>query len=182
MDENDSSNDLPPVLPTAHTVGAEIDANANPFAPSVADHSQNHLRGRAHLPSEFWLSLAGVLGTCVVAAMLGSFQWAIMVGFASFFGAIRVPIIQKRISRLHPERTLPRPILMLFASTSFVLIMEVVSFICFCAVCLPATLATAGDFLGGSSSEAMTMILSASGIIALLAFIGMYMFSLRLPI
>ncbi|MEC8556361.1 MAG: hypothetical protein VXZ82_15230 [Planctomycetota bacterium] len=181
MDENDS-NDLPPVLPTADTVGAETDANANPFAPSVTDDGQTHLRVRAHLPSEFWLSLAAVLGTCVVAAVLGIFQWAIMIGFASVFGAIRVPMIQKRVSRLHPERTLPRPILMLFASTSFVLIMEIVSFLCFCAVCLPATLATAGDFWRGSSSEAMTMILSASGIIALLAFIGMYLFSLRLPI
>lgn len=182
MDENENSNDLPPVLPPAITVNTEIDADANPFAPSVADDSQTHLRGQAHLPSEFWLSLAGVLGTCVVAAMLGNFQWTVMVGFASIFGAIRVPMIQKRISRLHPERTLPRPILMLFASASFVLIMEIVSFICFCAICLPATLATAGSFLGGSSSEAMTVILSASGIVALLAFIGMYLLSLRLPI
>ena len=182
MDENDNSNDLPPLLPTSHAVGTEIDADTNPFAPSVAEDLQTQFRGRSHLSSEFWLSLAAVLGTCVVAAVLGIFQWAIMIGFASVFGAIRVPMIQKRVSRLHPERTLPRPILMLFASTSFVLIMEIVSFLCFCAVCLPATLATAGDFWRGSSSEAMTMILSASGIIALLAFIGMYLFSLRLPI
>lgn len=181
MDENDNSNDLPPVLPTADTVGAETDANANPFAPSVTDDAQTQMRGRAHLPSEFWLSLAGVLGTCVVAAVLGSFQWTIMIGFASILGAIRVPMIQKRVSRLHPERTLPRPILMLFASTSFVLIMEIVSFICFCAVCLPASLVTAGSFLRGPD-QTIIVILSLSGLVGLLAFIGMYMYSLKLPI
>ena len=160
----------PPILPNSNQPSSE-----NPFAPSFVGTEVDRSPGKSHLDSSYWIAFAALLVSSIVISLIGfPLGWAGVI--ASVSAAVRVPLLQRRHSMDVTEfasarADLPSPLALLFTSLALNIVFFVVSFIAFAAVCIPGTMA-----FGFASYS----VVSISGIIGLICFCMMFIFSLRL--
>lgn len=159
----------------------------NPFAPvpqTAGLGSETEIsRGspRVELPPEYWgvVGLAFAFSIVLITIMPGL---GVPAMFALIMGTIRVPFIQRRLTRADSERVLPRPLVLLVTSCVFMLMAGFASFFAFCLVCVPAGMLTLTGASGGNEEVAIGFVFGASGLIGLSVFLMLFLYSLRLPI
>jgi len=167
--------DEPPIVEQS---AAQPSGPVNPFEATVTPSLPSE-KGGVNLPAVFWIVVIGA--GIVLGAMCPYLPGIGVPGLAALVPAvIRVPLVQRRLSISRPERILPSPVVMLFASWVFTLIMGFAALISFFAICLPA-----GIFMFAGGEEELIWVYAVftiSGLIGFAVFLFLFFVSLRLPI
>lgn len=149
----------------------------NPFAPTQSAELPSP-RGRVNLPPAYWV----VAGIAMVAFIVISFLFVgmgIPPIIALVFALVRVPLLQKRLSRIAPEKRQVAPIWMLLVSWCFMLIALFGSLLAFVVVCLPTSILT---FSVSTGDESFIIVVGLSSFVALAAYGFLFYLSLKLPV
>jgi hypothetical protein len=165
----------PPKVPNADWPHRPGDDASNPFAPSAVIIDANRLAGRTDLSPAYTASLVILFGLLVAATISGlPLVW---VGAATLVAAaIRVPLLQRRLSRFDPTRRLPSALTLLMSSWLFMFIFTIVSCIAFAAICIPSSL-----FALGTNGADESLVWGVSILAGCFCFSVLFFASLRLP-
>lgn len=98
---------------------------------------------------------------------------------ALVFALVRVPLLQKTLSRIAPEKRQVAPIWMLLVSWCFMLIALFGSLLAFVVVCLPTSILT---FSVSTGDESFIIVVGLSSFVALAAYGFLFYLSLKLPV
>jgi hypothetical protein len=174
----------PPILPPGderHAPSASDD-DVNPFAPSAvaAEEVDIAVAGTIHLPAEFWAVLAVAFIAFTGLTFVGSFGLGIPALLALSAAAVRVPLLQRRLTRGRVSGHIPSPIMLLLTSWAIMLATGFASCIAFCAICLPSGYVAIA--IDSTESFLVPMVFGFSGLAGLAAFIFLFYWSLRLPV
>ncbi len=148
----------------------------NPYAASASSPPS---AGSIRLSRDYWIVLAmaifvfGLL--CYLAPGLG-----VPAMTATIAAAVRVPLLQRRFRTQYTDRQISRPLILLCTSWLFCLAMSAAASIAFVVICIPAGLASIAIANGEDTAIAVAFGLSA--LLALAAYILLFIVSLRLPI
>ncbi len=177
----------PPILPEEHQPapfsGPPIEGEllVNPYAIPASEAAATQFAGiesvaRTELTLAFWLTLIAIMISFCVLIVAG-YPPAWLGPLVLLPAAIRVPLVQRKLSRLNPRRTLPNPVAMLFTSLVFVAVFGAACSVAFVAICIPTTIV-----FSDLNSQAIYITTTISALAALAMFVLLYIGSLRFPV
>ena len=141
----------------------------NPFAPTFV--GVENAVGRTELSISYWVGFTVLLIVSFSVVLGFPIGW---LGVATTIAAaIRVPLLQRRHTRMQSGFNLPTGFALLFTSLALMLVFVVVSFIAFAAVCIPGSIAFS---MGNLGSWIFWFSVAAS----LICFCTLFVLSLRL--
>lgn len=161
----------PPIVPP--------DDGSNPFAPTQS-YQLPPGRGSVHLPPAYWIMALVAMVVFIVVSFLFSGVGVPPI-IALVLALIRVPLVQKRLSRIAPEKSQVAPIWMLLVSWCFMLLCLFGALLAFVVVCLPTSIFAFATG-PGSGDETFILVIGLSSFVALAAYGFLFYLSLKLPI
>lgn len=172
----------PPRVPGPKTDRSDdaLEHGINPYATAEPVEREAPARARVELPAVYWIAIVAALAIFVLAC----FVWdglPLPAVLALLAAAVRVPLLQLRLTRTRPLKELPSPLLLLLTSWSFMLVSIFAAAIAFVAICLPAGIIT-WNMAGSGGDGSVGIILVLSGGVGLAAFVALFFYSLRLPV
>lgn len=152
----------------------------NPYAPTTTDPAPAAFnRGETFLPMQYWASVGMCLLIFGVLAFLAP-GLGVPALLALIAAAVRVPLLQRRLSRTRQLSSLPQPLLLLLTSWGLMLAAGFASIIAFCMICIPSGIAV---FSIDSRADAMIgVVFGVSGLVGLAAFVFLFRLSLRMSV
>lgn len=157
---------------------AEKATDQNPYAPTQSHASFSETTPRTSLSAPFWLALAGLSLVCLVSAVAIP-GIGIVLLLAIVPAAIRVPLVQRRITSRGEAVPVPNGARLLATSWGLMLAFSFTSLVAFFMSCFPA-----GYLLNNVSilrvNVTFSMICAVSGLFALAVFVVQFVLSLRM--
>lgn len=153
----------------------------NPFAPSsFADESVQSQGSGINLPVVYWLVLIAAM-VIFIAVTVASDGLALPAVVALVAAAVRVPVMQMRLSRRNPTHRPLSPIVMLLVSWCFMLVALFAALIAFMVICVPSAIFS---YSGSSSTgdNAIAFVFGVSGMVSLGCFVFLFYLSTKLPV
>ena len=175
----------PPILPPADDeAGTHQDSQGqvNPFAPTAigAEGLQAGATGTIDLPAPFWAVLGLAFLGFVGLTFLGAAGLGIPALLALSAAAVRVPLLQRRLTRNRAAIRVPSPLMLLLTSWAIMLGIGFASCIAFCAICLPSGYVAFS--MQSNEDLLIPFVFGFSGLAGLAAFATLFYWSLKLPV
>lgn len=173
MDESDPQN--------VQTSGEQT----NPYTPAANLDTLEAVSEPLGFRPLSWQYVTVLVALILTLAFLCAFVAGLAVPalLSVIVGAVRVPIMRRKLAVKYPAVSLPNEFTQLAVSSVFAFIGGIVSIVAFMVVCVPGAVVLNTISTSGSGADiGIFVLMGLSVIIAIVSFVGLFLMSLKLSI